>query len=110
MFDTKPVKTLGDVRHNLSKSDGEPMEDASYYHSVMRALQYLTITRPNLAFAVNKACQFMQQPTSTHWLSVKRILRYLHGTMHDGLLLNSSNQLTIESFKDVDWVAQPDDR
>jgi hypothetical protein len=52
----------------------------------------------------------MQQPTSVHWLSVKRILRYLHGTIHDGLLLSSSNQLTIEGFTDADWRAQPDDR
>jgi hypothetical protein len=52
----------------------------------------------------------MQQPTSVHWLSVKRILRYLRGTMHDGLLISSSNQLTIEGFTDADWGAQPDDR
>jgi hypothetical protein len=62
MFDTKPVKTPGAVGHNLSKFDGEHMEDASHYRSIVGALQYLTITRPDIAFAVNKACQFMQQP------------------------------------------------
>ena len=42
------------------------MEDAFGYCNVVGALQYLTITRPDIAFAVNKACQFMQQPTLAH--------------------------------------------
>jgi len=105
MFDTKPVKTPGAVGQNLSKFNGEPMKDAFGYRSVMGALQYLTITRPDIVFAVNKACQFMQQPTSAHWLSVKRIRRYLRGTIHDGLLLSSSNQLIIEGFTDADYGA-----
>ncbi|RVX04050.1 Retrovirus-related Pol polyprotein from transposon TNT 1-94 [Vitis vinifera] len=110
MFDTKPAKTPGAVGKNLSKFDGDPMDEVTQYRSVVGALQYLTITRPDIAFAVNKACQFMQQPTSAHWLSVKRILRYLKGTMQDGLLLSPSTNLTIEGFSDADWGAQPDDR
>ncbi|RVW72304.1 Retrovirus-related Pol polyprotein from transposon RE1 [Vitis vinifera] len=110
MFDTKPAKTPGAVGKNLSKFDGDPMDEVTQYRSVVGALQYLTITRLDIAFAVNKACQFMQQPTSAHWLSVKRILRYLKGTMQDGLLLSPSTNLTIEGFSDADWGAQPDDR
>ena len=110
MFDTKPAKTLGAIRKNLSKFDGGPMADVTHYRSVVGALQYVTLTRPDIAFAVNKACQFMQQPTTTHWLSVKRILRYLRGTMQDGLLLSPSSNLTIEGFTDVDWDAHLDDR
>jgi histone deacetylase 1/2 len=56
MFDTKPVKTPGAVGQNLSKFDGEPMEDPFGYRSVVGALQYLTITQPDITFAVNKAC------------------------------------------------------
>ena len=66
MFDTKPAKTPGAVGKNLSKFDGDPMNEVTQYRSVVGALQYLTITRPDIAFAVNKACQFMQQPTSVH--------------------------------------------
>ncbi|KAL5562152.1 hypothetical protein UlMin_031899 [Ulmus minor] len=110
MFDTKPAKTPGAVGKNLSKFDGDPMEDITQYRSVVGSLQYLTITRPDIAFAVNKACQFMQQPTSAHWLSIKRILRYLRRTMRAELLLSPSSNLTIERFTDADWGAQPDDR
>jgi hypothetical protein len=66
MFDTKPAHKPGVVGKNLSKFDGDPLIDVTQYHSVVRALQYLTMTRPDVAFAVNKACQFMQQPTSAH--------------------------------------------
>lgn len=52
----------------------------------------------------------MQQPTTAHWLSVKLILRYLRGTMQDGLLLSPSSNLTIEGFIDADWGAHLDDR
>jgi hypothetical protein len=86
------------------------MEEVTQYRSIVGALQYLTITRSDIAFAVNKACQFMQQPTTAHWLSVKRILQYLKGTLHDGLLLRPSPHLTVEGFTDADWGAQPDDR
>ncbi|RVW60939.1 Retrovirus-related Pol polyprotein from transposon RE1 [Vitis vinifera] len=110
MFDTKPAKTPSAVGKNLSKFDGDPMTDVTHYRSVVGALQYVTLTRPDIAFAVNKVCQFMQQPTTAHWLSVKRILRYLRGTMQDGLLLSPSSNLTIEGFKDADWDAHLDDR
>jgi histone deacetylase 1/2 len=110
MFNTKAAKTPGAIGQNLSKFDGAPMEEVTQYCSIVGALQYLTITRPDIAFAVNKACQFMQQPTTAHWLSVKRILRYLKGTLHDGLLLCPSPHLTVEGFTDADWGAQPDDR
>ena len=110
MFDTKPAHTPGAVGKNLSKFDGDPLTDVTQYRSVVGALQYLTMTRIDIAFVVNKACQFMQQPIFAHWLSVKRILRYLKGTLHDGLLLNPSSHLTLEGFSDANWGGQPDDR
>lgn len=63
----------------LSKVDGEPLslEDGTKYRSVVGALQYLTLTRPEIAYSVNKVCQFLHAPTTAHWSSVKRILRYI---------------------------------
>ena len=71
MFDTKPAKTPSTVGKNLSKFDGDPMADVTHYRSVVEALQYITLTRLDIAFAVYKAYQFMQQPTTAHWLLVK---------------------------------------
>jgi histone deacetylase 1/2 len=58
---------------SLSIHDGDPFEDPKLYRSVVGALQYATITRPDIAFAVNKVSQFMHSPTSSHWIAVKRI-------------------------------------
>ncbi|KAJ9676960.1 hypothetical protein PVL29_022114 [Vitis rotundifolia] len=55
----------------LSISDGTPLEDPTLYHSLVRALQYCTITRPDFTYAVNKLGQFMHAPTSTHFQVVK---------------------------------------
>jgi histone deacetylase 1/2 len=57
----------------LSKTGGYLLfdEDATKYRSIVGALQYLTITRPDLAFAVNKACQYLHSPTTEHWTAVK---------------------------------------
>jgi hypothetical protein len=57
----------------LSKTGGDLLfdEDATKYRSIVGALQYLTITRPDLAFAVNKACQYLHSPTTEHWTAVK---------------------------------------
>ncbi|KAL8127329.1 hypothetical protein AgCh_014300 [Apium graveolens] len=60
-------------------------EDVSKYRSVVGALQYLTLTRPDISFAVNRVCQFMHSPKVEHWVAVKHILRYLKHTINYGI-------------------------
>ena len=110
MLDSKAAATPGTVGLSLSQFDGDLMDDVTMYRSVVGALQYATLTRPDIAFSVNKACQFMHRPTSTHWSSVKRILRYLKGTTTHGLFLQPSAHFTVQAYIDADWGAQPDDR
>ena len=74
----------------LTKIGSDFFSDPTMYRSVVCALQYLTITRPEICFAVNKVCQFMTYPLETHWIAVKRILRYLKGTILHGLHLKPS--------------------
>lgn len=64
-----------------------PMENPQEYRSIIGALQYVTITRPELAFSVHKVCQFMHNPLEDHWKCVRRILRYLSTTATHGLVL-----------------------
>jgi histone deacetylase 1/2 len=83
------------------------------YRSVVGALQYATITHPEIAYSVNKVCQFMSHPLEAHWTAVKRILRYLKGTLDYGLQFNSlppSQLPSIKAFCDADWASDPDDR
>ncbi|CAL8994692.1 unnamed protein product, partial [Prunus brigantina] len=76
--------------HNQILTDsGKPLSDPTMFRSVVGALQYLTFTRPDLAYAVNTVCQYMNSPTDVHWLLVKRILRYVQGTLNFGIKFTS---------------------
>lgn len=94
------VKLMSSPVHSgkkLSLHDGEPLMDPSEYRSVVGALQYLTITRPDISFAVNQVCQFMHRPITSHWIAVKRILRYLKDTYNHGLVYRRGS-LNLEAY------------
>lgn len=73
-------------------------------------LQYLTLTRPDISFAVNKVCQYLSKPTDVHWEAVKRILRYIKGTIAIGLQICRSSSTLLSVFTDADWAGCADDR
>jgi histone deacetylase 1/2 len=85
-------------------------EDSSRYRSVVGSLQYLTHTRPDISFVVNKVCQFLSQPTEVHWEVVKRILHYVKETIDTGLHFRTSSLLDVSIFTDADWAGCVDDR
>jgi hypothetical protein len=80
------------------------------YRSIVGALQYLTLTRPDIAFSVNKVCQFLHAPTTVHWAAVKRILRYLKYCVKFGLRINRSRSFLVSAYSDADGAGCPDDR
>ncbi|XP_039001819.1 secreted RxLR effector protein 161-like [Hibiscus syriacus] len=94
----------------LSAKEGIPLEDAARYRSIVGALQYIVITRPDVAFAVNRVCQFMQAPLDVHFMAVKRILRYLQGTIDFGLRFTPSSRMALTGFADANWGSDVDDR
>ncbi|KAL5548769.1 hypothetical protein UlMin_004000 [Ulmus minor] len=94
----------------LSLYDGDPFTDETLYRSTVGALQYILFTRPDIAFSVNKVCQFMHKPTEVHWQAVKRILRYLAGTINHGICFNATPNTTLTAFTDADYASSPDDR
>ena len=112
MSNCKSVSTPLSSTQKLLKNDGKPLgeKDSTQFRSIVGALQYLTLTRPDLSFAVNKACQFLHSPTIVHWEAVKRILRYVQGTLKIGLKISKSNSVTVSAFSDADWAGCPNDR
>lgn len=88
MYVAKGVHTPTVSSYKLSKHDMNALQDPFLYHSTIGALQYLILTRPNVACCVNKACQFMANHLETHWCAIKHILRYLSGTTTHGLMLS----------------------
>jgi hypothetical protein len=110
MHEAKPISSPMASSTSLSQFQGTPLSDPSSYRSTVGSLQYLSLTRPDIAFAVNKVCQFMTKPTNLHWSAVKRILRYLKHTSHHSLFLHRNSNFTIQAFSDADWAGSPDDR
>ena len=75
MQNSKPCPTPLASGSKLSAYDGAPLSDATEYCSIVGALQYLTLTKPDICYAVNQVCQFMHALTTVHLQAVKRILR-----------------------------------
>ena len=110
MLHAKPISSPMSNAKPLSAFDGAIFPDLTLFRGTIGSLQYLSITRPDLSFAVNRVCQFMHRPTTTHWQAVKRILRYLKHTISYGLLLKRSSSTRLGAFSDADWAGCPDDR
>ena len=84
--------------------------DKVKYQSAVGSLLYLsTRSRPDIAFAVGNAARYCAQPTQLHWSAVKRILRYLKGTTHLGLMYRPDNS-TLVGYSDADWAGDTNDR
>lgn len=112
MVNAKPVSTPMGVTEQLPCHDGVAFSDAdaTKYRSTVGALQYLTLTHPDISYSVNKVCQFLQASTETHWTVVKRILRYLKDTACLGLLLQRPPSSMLSEFSNADWAGCSDDR
>jgi histone deacetylase 1/2 len=112
MIHCKPVSSPLSTSEKLSRYEGTALgpKDSTNYRSVVGALQYLTLTRPDISFAVNKVCQFLHAPTTVHWMAVKRILRYLKQSTNLGLKISRSSSLRVSAFSDADWAGCSDDR
>jgi hypothetical protein len=110
MLHCNPLSTPVDARSKLSAHDGTPFHDPSHYRSLAGALQYLTITRPDIAYAVQQIYLFMHAPTTSHFQLIKRVLRYLKGTSHFGLRLYHSSSHDLIAYSDADWAGCPDTR
>ena len=87
LADCKPVSTPVAPNSQLSSNLGSLLADPTPYRQIVGALQYLTFTRPDISYAVNLACQFMQHPRDLHWQALKRIFRDLKGTLWPPTLL-----------------------
>jgi histone deacetylase 1/2 len=106
----KPVSTPLASGASMSATDGVPLADPSHYRCLVGSLQYLTLTRPDISFTVHHVCRFMQAPHDTHLTAVKRIFRYLKGTLNVGLHYIRTPVHELRGFCDADWAGCRDDR
>uniref|UniRef100_A0A3Q7EGQ3 Reverse transcriptase Ty1/copia-type domain-containing protein n=1 Tax=Solanum lycopersicum TaxID=4081 RepID=A0A3Q7EGQ3_SOLLC len=95
--------------HPPSTSDSRLFDNPTLYRSIVGGLPYLVVTRPDIQYAVNRVSQSMHAPTEQNFQALKRILRYLKGSLRRGLLFTKGN-LEFSVYSDSDWANDKDDR
>jgi hypothetical protein len=110
MSECKPCLTPVDTNPKVAAADGVPVTDALDFCGLAGALQWLTFTRPDIAYVVQQVCLHMHDPREPHLAALKRILRYIHGTLALGLLLRPSTGTDFVVYTDADWAGCPDTR
>ena len=112
MDQAKPVSTPVDASAKLVKTgEDEETIDQLKYQSAVGSLLYLSMwTRPDITYAVGNAAKFCSNPSKEHWTAVKRIMRYLKGTIDYGLCYDRSSPGECVRYSDADWAGDLKDR
>ncbi|GJX88620.1 ribonuclease H-like domain-containing protein [Tanacetum coccineum] len=106
MASCNPTRTPVDTESKLG-ADGDPVSDPTLYRSLAGGLQYLTFTHPEISYAVQHVCLYMHDPREPHFSALKRILRYVRGTLNFGLQLYASSTSSLVAYSDADWAGCP---
>ena len=110
MNGVKDVTTPLFISIPLKLAYGSSTVDPTEYRRVISALQYLTLTCPDINFAVNKLSQFMHPPAQIHWTTTKQLLHYLKNTIFHGINIRNTSNPALTCFSNVDWASSLDDR
>lgn len=108
MADAKPVSTPMVTHPPLTLSDGIPLPSPTEYRALVGSLQYLSLTRLDVAFVVNRLSQFMHKPSDIHWAALKRLLHYLKGTSDHGITPHRNSPPRLHTYSDADWAGDRD--
>ena len=83
------------------------MSNPSLYRHLVGSLVYLTVTCPDISYAVHQVSQYLSALLLTHYAAVLCILRYLKGTLFHGLFYSAQSPLILHAFSDADWIGHP---
>jgi hypothetical protein len=110
LTDCKIEQTPLEPNIRFTPQDGTLLDDATLYRQLVGSLIYLTVTRPDISYAVHLVSQFMASPRSTHFAAVLRIIRYIKGTLFYGLHYSATSSLILRAYSDADWAGDRSDR
>jgi hypothetical protein len=112
MITSFPLDIPAEPNVKLAKAANDATITQAPYQSAIGALLYLAIlTRPDISFVVQHLSQFNSKPTNAHWNAVKRVFRYLRGTIDDGITYShTSNKLNVVAYSDANWASDITDR
>ncbi|XP_047945657.1 secreted RxLR effector protein 161-like [Salvia hispanica] len=99
-----------EVDPSVWDESGEFLEDKAKYRRLVGKLIYLTVTRPDISFAVGLVSRFLDKPKQVHWDAAIRILQYIKKSPGKGLLFKKNGHLNIEGYSDADYAGSKSDR
>ncbi|XP_059075101.1 secreted RxLR effector protein 161-like [Cryptomeria japonica] len=109
MQDCKAVSTPFQQNVKLSSDSDATDFNGTVYRQMVGSLNYLTTTRPDIAYSINILTQFMAKPLESHWKAAKRVLRYLQGTIDFGIVYTNHLNVELTGYSNSDWAGDPDD-
>ncbi|XP_058109941.1 uncharacterized mitochondrial protein AtMg00810-like [Magnolia sinica] len=107
LTDNKTHETPLELNVKYEKDDGDLLSDVTSYRQPVGRLVYLTMSRPDISYAVHVVSQFVEAPCTLHMTAVHRIIRYLRGTLNQALLFSSSPDLQLSAYSDANWARCP---
>jgi hypothetical protein len=113
MTGSKPVSTPIDTSSNTPPEiKVKDMSTVPYRSAVGSIMYVMKGTRPDIAAAFSYVSKYLENPAWKHWMAVKRIFRYLEGTLSHGIVYGGSGRkdLILEGYTDSDWGSDSDDR
>nr|GFB08333.1 copia protein [Tanacetum cinerariifolium] len=103
-----PVGTPMEIKDILDLDQNGTLVDATKYHSMIGALMYLTSSRPDIVHSTCLCARYQAKPTEKHLKEVKRIFRYLWGTVNTGLWYTKDSGFELTGFSDADYAGCKD--
>ncbi|XP_031273413.1 uncharacterized protein LOC116131894 [Pistacia vera] len=110
MLECKPISTPMEQNTKMCAHEGKDLEDATMYRKLVGSLIYLTLTRPDISYAVNAMSWYMQNPKKPHLEAVRRILRYVKSTIDYDLLYKKGEDCKLVGYCDADYAGDHDTR
>jgi hypothetical protein len=113
MMNCHPVSTPPDPHIILrDKANNEDHEFEGPYQQAIGCLMYaMVLTRDDITFAVTRCAQYSSKPRLSHWAAVKRVMRYIRGTLSHGItFFGPSFDLSLTGYVDADYSNDVDDR
>ncbi|KAE8732274.1 hypothetical protein F3Y22_tig00002237pilonHSYRG01326 [Hibiscus syriacus] len=110
MLECKSTSTPMEPNIKMCAHEGKDLEDATMYQQLVGSLIYLTLTRPDISYAVGVMSRYMQNPKKPHLEAVRRILRYVKNTIDYGLLYKKGEDCKLVGYCDDDYAGDHDTR
>lgn len=110
MLRCKPAKSPMQQQLKLSKDSGELLSNCSSFRRLIGKLMYLTLSKPDITYAMHRLSQFLAHPRVPHMKAAIRIVQYIKGTPGQGVFFPIESDLQLKAYCDVDWAGCPDTR